>query len=169
MNNKGFTLIEIVTVIIILGIISAFSMSFLLDNSRTYQMMKIQRELYQDGVYIIERISRDIRDSNRVDGSCTGGFIKTHPSRDTQLCTQYVQSGTVLLRNGQPIGRDVTRFAPNYTAVPYTVLITLERECGSSIEGGTKRPIICRMDMSTVVSPMNTAGKFNGQYDETVN
>lgn len=149
---------------------SAFTLSFLVDNSRTYQMMKIQRELYQDGVYIIERISRDMRDSRSDPAAvCAGDLRKTYTSRDTQPCTQYVLNGTVLLRNGQPIGRDVTRFTPSYTAVPYTVLITLERECGSIIEGGTKKPIICRVDLSTAVSPMNTVGKFNGQYEETVN
>jgi prepilin-type N-terminal cleavage/methylation domain-containing protein len=132
MNNRGFTLIEIVTVIIVLGIIGAFTMSFLIDNSKTYQMMRVQRELYQDGVYVMERISRELRDVRGTHVSC-GGYLKTNTSRDTNLCLIYSQSGTDLLRNNVPIARDlqINGFNLSFDAATnkFTVSITLEKDC----------------------------------------
>ena len=132
MDRKGFTLIEIVTVIVVLAIMGAFTMSFLINNSRTYHMMRAQRELYQDGTYIMERISRDI---SRLNGnewylSCRVHKGSTH--QETQfLCTRYSLNGTALLRNNQVIARDVVSFSqPDYTSPPYTISITLEKGLG---------------------------------------
>lgn len=167
MNNKGFTLVEIVLVIVITGILGGFMVSFLVDSSRMYQIMKVQSELYQDGLYIMERISRDIADSTGIDASCPDGFKKTHASRDSAVCTQYILTGRTLYRNGRPIGRNVITFNTNYATVPYTVAVILERECGMSPNKDGTQPK-CRIDLSTSMLPMNTAAKFNGNYEETV-
>lgn len=194
MDNKGFTLIEIVTVLVVLGIIGGFGMSFLIDNSRTYQMMKVQGELYQDGVYAMERISRDITDARGADVPICPGFWRTHTTAsDTSLCVTYSwdsNTGT-LQRNGQPIARSVSSFSQpvSYTLPPYNVSIKLERDCGMppDKDGNPQR---CSVTMGTTLYPRNYCGgdintayptgspctsndysgnRFNGDYEIVVN
>jgi prepilin-type N-terminal cleavage/methylation domain-containing protein len=149
MNEKGFTLIEIVIVIVVLTIIGGFTMSFLISNSRTYQMMRVQRELYQDSVYMMERISRDITDARGTDASCANGFLRTHISRDSALCTQYTLTGKTLFRNGQPIGFNVSSYTQNFSSLPYTIAVTLERDCSSPDN------VKCSITFNTSVFPEN--------------
>lgn len=167
MDSKGFTLIEIITVIIVLGILGGFGLSFLMSNSRTYQIMKVQRELYQDGTYIMERISRDIRDSRGYGlEKCPTGFMRAHPSIDTNLCTQYAwdPSNGILTRSGQVIGRFVTNFQLT-TESPHVVSLKLSRECGMPRNRDGTIPN-CTVSLSTSVLPMNSAGKYDGDYEE---
>ena len=65
-SNKGFTLIEIVTVIVVLGILSVFTFSFIDNAVKTYMIGSKQRMLYQEASYIMERISRELRDAESV-------------------------------------------------------------------------------------------------------
>jgi prepilin-type N-terminal cleavage/methylation domain-containing protein len=83
MNNKGFTLIEIVIVIVVLSILGVFTFSFLSSSAKTYQMMRDQRDLHQEAAYAMERISRELRD-----GTCISAFSgtsidlqKAHPTQ----------------------------------------------------------------------------------------
>jgi len=167
--NKGFTLIEAIIVIVILGIIGGFTVSFLVSSTRTYQIMKIQGELYQEGLYIIERISHDIIDSRGTDSGCPNGFMRSHTSRDTTLCTQYIldTSASILNRNDQPIGGNVISFSRDYSTLPYSVSLILEKECGMAPnkDGTTPR---CRVDLSTSVMPRNLSSMHNGNYEEVI-
>ncbi|HVN97951.1 MAG TPA: type II secretion system protein [Syntrophorhabdaceae bacterium] len=67
--GKGFTLIEITIVIVILGILSVFTFSFIDSAVKTYTIASKQRLLYQQGSYIMERISRELRDAEWVTNS----------------------------------------------------------------------------------------------------
>ena len=193
MDNKGFTLIEIVTVIIVLAIIGGFGMSFLVDNSRTYQMMKIQGVLYQDGTFAMERISRDIADARGGAAPCSG-FWRTHiTAQDASLCVTYAwDTGTgILRRNGQPIASNVSYFLqPDYTlSPPYNIYITLARDCSMppDKDGNPQR---CSVTLNTTLYPRNYCGvyintayptglpctssdysgnRFNGDYEIVVN
>jgi prepilin-type N-terminal cleavage/methylation domain-containing protein len=198
MDNKGFTLIEIVTVIIVLGIIGGFGMSFLIDNSRTYQMMKVQTELYQDGVFAMERISRDITDARGgADVTNCPGFWRTHTTaRDASLCITYSwdSNASTLQRNGRLIARNVSNFSQpiNYESQspPYNISIMLQRDCGMPPDqyGNPQR---CSVILSTTLYPRNYCGgnintvypssglpctssdysgnRFNGDYEIVVN
>jgi prepilin-type N-terminal cleavage/methylation domain-containing protein len=144
MNKKGFTLIEIVIVIVVLAIIGGFTMSFLISNSQTYQMMRVQRELYQDGVYIMERISSELRDA-RAWNSANNVFYRSNVSalQDKNITIRYSQTGTNLNRESfpvtmgpvtnQPIGRNLKAgsfgLAFDATNKLFIVSLTLELEC----------------------------------------
>src|SRR4030042_540208 len=66
MNRRGFTLIEIIIVIVILSIISAITIKFLVDSLRIYTMTVNQKTLFDEGKLALERMCRDIRDANSI-------------------------------------------------------------------------------------------------------
>ena len=71
-SSKGFTLIEIIIVIVILSIISAISIKFVVDSLRIYTMTVNQKILFDEGKLALEKICRDIRDARSVTRPFTG-------------------------------------------------------------------------------------------------
>ena len=78
--ERGFTLIEIVIVIVILSIVSAITIYFLVSSLRVYTMTVNQKTLFDEGKLALERMSRDIRDANSITGSSATSitFIRTN-------------------------------------------------------------------------------------------
>ena len=64
--ERGFTLIEIIIVIVILSIVSAITIKFLVDGLRIYTMTVNQKTLLDEGKLALERMCRDIRDANNI-------------------------------------------------------------------------------------------------------
>jgi prepilin-type N-terminal cleavage/methylation domain-containing protein len=79
-SSRGFTLIEIVIVIVILSIVSAITIYFLVSSLKVYTMTVNQKTLFDEGKLALERMSRDIRDANIITGSTATSitFIRTH-------------------------------------------------------------------------------------------
>lgn len=65
-RSKGFTLIEIIVVIVILSIASVITIKFLVDSLRIYNMTVNQKTLFDEGKLALERMCRDIRDSKSI-------------------------------------------------------------------------------------------------------
>jgi prepilin-type N-terminal cleavage/methylation domain-containing protein len=65
-SSKGFTLIEIIIVIVILSIVSAITIKFLADSLRIYTMTVNQKTLLDEGKLALERMCRDIRDAQNI-------------------------------------------------------------------------------------------------------
>ncbi len=82
----GFTLIEIVVVIVILSIASAIMIYFLLNSLKAYTMTVNQKTLFDEGKLAFERMVRDIRDARSITTPAAGGsgnaivFQRTHPT-----------------------------------------------------------------------------------------
>jgi len=70
---KGFTLIEIIVVIVILSIASVITVKFLVDSLRIYNMTVNQKTLFDEGKLALERMCRDIRDAQSISGPAAGG------------------------------------------------------------------------------------------------
>ena len=64
--SKGFTLIEMVIVIVILSIISAITINFLVDSLKIYTMTVNQKTLFDEGKLALERMCRDVRDARTL-------------------------------------------------------------------------------------------------------
>jgi prepilin-type N-terminal cleavage/methylation domain-containing protein len=65
---RGFTLIEIIVVIVILSIVSAITVKFLVDSLKIYSMTVNQKTLFDEGKLALERMCRDIRDTRSITG-----------------------------------------------------------------------------------------------------
>jgi prepilin-type N-terminal cleavage/methylation domain-containing protein len=64
--QRGFTLIEIIIVIVILAIVSGITIKFLVDSPKIYTMTVNQKTLYDEGKLALEKMCRDIRDANSI-------------------------------------------------------------------------------------------------------
>jgi len=82
--QRGFTLIEIIVVIVILSIVSAITIKFLADSLRIYTMTVQQKTLLDEGKLALERMCRDIRDGQGISVPAAGAsnsyitFTRTH-------------------------------------------------------------------------------------------
>ncbi|MEI6152473.1 MAG: type II secretion system protein [Deltaproteobacteria bacterium] len=105
--NRGFTLIEMIITIVVLGILGVFTFAFFGNYVSTYTQMRDRRNLHQEAVYIIERISRELRDATTAT-STSHSISFTIPSpgtpADTSTTITYTLSGTQLTRTGNISG-----------------------------------------------------------------
>ena len=82
-RSKGFTLIEMIVVIVILSIAAVITIKFLADSLRVYTMTVNQKTLYDQSKLSLERMCRDIRDASIISLVTTGSpgsitFTRTH-------------------------------------------------------------------------------------------
>jgi prepilin-type N-terminal cleavage/methylation domain-containing protein len=104
--NRGFTLIELILVIVISSIVSIFTFSFIYNSVQTYRLMRTQSQLHQEGSYALERISRELRDASfGLDSGSGISFIKPVRSAlmdpnisDRNTFVRYYRSGKSLYR-----------------------------------------------------------------------
>jgi prepilin-type N-terminal cleavage/methylation domain-containing protein len=75
--SKGFTLIEMVIVIVILSIVSAITIKFLVDSLRIYTMAVNQKTLFDEGKLAMERMCRDVRDARTLTTPAAGASGST--------------------------------------------------------------------------------------------
>ena len=75
--SKGYTLIEIIVVIVILSIVSAITINFLVDSLRIYTMTVNQKTLFDEGKLAMERICRDVRDARTLSAPAAGASGST--------------------------------------------------------------------------------------------
>jgi prepilin-type N-terminal cleavage/methylation domain-containing protein len=78
--SNGFTLVEIIVVIVILSIVSAITIKFLIDSLKIYTMTVNQKTLLDEGKLALERMCRDIRDASDliVTTASSIAFTRTH-------------------------------------------------------------------------------------------
>ncbi len=85
-SSRGFTLIEIIIVIVILAIVSAITIKFVVDSMRIYTMTVNQKILFDEGKLALERMCRDIRDGRGITSPASGAsgslitFTRTNPT-----------------------------------------------------------------------------------------
>ena len=183
--DKGFTLIEIVTVIVVLGILGAFSLTFIDNAIKTYMIAKTQRNLSQEAAYILEKISREIKDSYCYVVAAQYRFRKTHITIDDNPYIWFRYSGTDLRRvsrdpgdstdrTNQLLGRNVTSFSItlNSSAVSadsFNVTLTLSKDGQTVILSTTVCPKnYCQNETSATCTPGYTDRNFNGDYEDFV-
>lgn len=191
-DQKGFTLIEIITVVVVLAILGVFTFSFIDHATKTYAMGSKQRMIYQEASYIMERIAREVRDAQTVSiDSGTGGLRVVKPSHATNsLVTDsstnvlfYKNASREMVRNSTSvsntvIGKNVDTFLPSLSSCSSgtsncTVTINLQLTDSSiPIDDASARSVV----LTTTISPKNIVSStnpysgrcFNGDYEDVV-
>lgn len=166
--NRGFTVIEIIITIVVLAIVSVFTFSFVMSSASIYQSMRSQNDLYFDGVYVIERISRELKDATNVSispNSIIFQKVNYTGTVDSKPYVGFYWDGTVLRRassntipppyggSSLTIGNNVTSFLVTSNGsqenVEITVRITLSRNTET-------------MTLSTTICPKNYCSGGSG-------
>jgi prepilin-type N-terminal cleavage/methylation domain-containing protein len=109
-NEKGFTLVEMVMVIVILGVIGAFTFQFVAHGVQAFKKSSARKDLYDQGRLALERMVRELRDGKEIT-DCTSNsmtFKKAHPAQaaDNIEEIKYELDGTDLKRVGDPNGNE---------------------------------------------------------------
>jgi len=141
-KNKGFTLIEIVVAVVIMGVLGIFGYHFLSTSVHTYSMMEKQKSLYDQAAMAMERISRELRDASTVTTatSSTLEFTKIHGSpEDGTIDITFQLSGTTLQREGVSVAEN-SMFNVSRNGDEITIGLTLSETTGESI---TLRSYVC--------------------------
>jgi len=111
-GQKGFTLVEMVMVIVILGVIGAFTFQFVAHGVLAFKKSSSRKDLYDQGRLALERMVRELRDTKEVTGSASSSitFKKAHPAQaaDNTEEIKYELVGNELKRIGDPAGTPVT-------------------------------------------------------------
>ena len=181
-ENEGFTVIELVTVILVLSILGAFTLSFIGNAVKTYGLVREQNPLYADGTSIMERVTRELSDATAINTA----DVPQYPSWSSKLTfttaahppppltavrpaasVTYELNNTNLLRNGTIIGRNITGFNVTRSSL-IDATVTIELTLNSPSD-----PSIPAFVLRTKVVPNNYPGdytgrSFNGDYYETV-
>jgi len=146
-RSKGFTLIEIIIVIVILSVVSAISIKFLVDSMRIYTMTVNQKTLFDEGKLAMERMCRDIRNAQNIlypAASGTGNYIRftrTHATGAAQDSAGEIIRFQLAL---QPDGTYTLQKAKNDAGPPIANLasnirnnltdFTVTRDAGNEIQ-----------------------------------
>lgn len=177
----GITLIEIVVVIAVLSIISIFTFSFFHFHVRTYRDMAIERELYEEATYALERITRELRDAKvaKVNSNPRGLLIqKAHKTPEDpsgiDVVAFLLYSGEIRRRTdpyptSKPLAKNVGDFFASF--IPGR---TITEDDSFEIEIKVTKENYS-VNLSTVVCPKNLYGTyyfrgrhFHGNYEEVV-
>lgn len=85
-KERGFTLIELVIAMLIMGVVSVFSIKFITNSAGIYQQGKDREQLMSDVRFGIERLNREVR--NAVPGSLRIEDIAGN-KKDTDACVRF--------------------------------------------------------------------------------
>jgi prepilin-type N-terminal cleavage/methylation domain-containing protein len=145
---KGFTLIEIIVVIVILSIASVITIKFLVDSLRIYTMTVNQKTLLDEGKSALERMCRDIRDANSITGVTASSitFVRTHATAQDiagETIIFQLNAGTLQKVKASPVSTstmasNVTAFAVTNATNEIQLQLTLQLTSGENVTLQTK-------------------------------
>ena len=121
LNNHGYTLIEMVIVIVILGIIGAFTFQMVAAGVQAFKKSSARKDLLDQGRLALERMVRELRDGKEITDCSSNSitFKKAHPAQaaDNIEEVKFELDGTDLKRVGDPSGAAQTAvLASNVTS-----------------------------------------------------
>lgn len=108
-SKKGFTLVEMLVYVAILSVLSVVVINTSLSLARSYNSLKVSRNINSAAIISFERMTRDIRLATNVDTSTS--TLNSHPGRlgleiGTATTSHYYLDGTTLrvIENGVDAG-----------------------------------------------------------------
>jgi prepilin-type N-terminal cleavage/methylation domain-containing protein len=145
--ERGFTLIEIIIVIIILAIAAGITIKFLIDGLQIYNMTVNQKTLFDEGKLALERMCRDIRDAQNIlylAASGTGNYIRFRRTNATGASQDNANEIIRFQLAIQPDGTYALQKVKNDTGPPFANLasnvrnnltdFTVTRDAGNEIQ-----------------------------------
>lgn len=146
---KGFTIIELIVVIIVLGVVGVFTFQFLASGIQTYITMQRQKDLFDEARLCLERMSREIRDAEQILAT-SNNHIRILKSHDTvydpakTIVFRYRPAHDDIRRRRIPPGswnllaENITTFTITNTSNEILILTILSTAGGESLTMGTR-------------------------------
>ena len=186
-KNKGFTLIEIITAVVIMAVLGIFGYRFLSTSVHTYSMMEKQKSLYDEAAMAMERISRELRDAESISVPASGAsgstlvtFTKSHlspaePATYTTITFELTSGILERTAEGTPTGTHTENLAEKVStftvargtspADEITITLTLQETTGESI---TLRSYIYPKNLDYATPQTPSGRNFMGQWEEDI-
>jgi len=139
--ERGFTLIEIVIVIVILSIVSVITIYFLVSSLKVYTMTVNQKTLFDEGKLALERMCRDIRDAKSITAPAAGGSGNTITFLRGNLTAQDVADESITF---QLTGSNLQKVK----ASPSTTSILAENVSAFTVTRDTSNEIKLQLTLS---------------------
>jgi len=147
--QRGFTLIEMIVVIVILSIASAITIKFLADSLRVYTMTVNQKTLYDEAKLSLEQMCRGIRDASSITSPASGNsgssitFVRTNKTYcDTAgetiiytltAATNTLQKVKASPASTNPMANNVTAFTVTNATNLIQLTLTLQLSTGENV------------------------------------
>jgi prepilin-type N-terminal cleavage/methylation domain-containing protein len=139
-GHGGFTLIELIMVIVIMGILGVYTFSFLSNTIGAYMKVEGHKILYDEGRQALEYMVLELRDANQNASITTGtssiAFTRSNPSATS--ITYSLSGGTLNRVSGgstNALAGNVTAFTPSVSGSAPNQTVTLNLTISSTGSG----------------------------------
>lgn len=147
-NSRGFTLIELIVTLGLVGIIISIVMSFFLVNLKSYETISIQSELQYQSQYMINFMTNKILEAEKFEGT-TDSIITFKYDGSNRVSFTVNSNGELIFTD---VGGEVVKLGENVKELkinPFTgdssrVEITLTLEDGKSKPCVAKQTVYMR-------------------------
>lgn len=117
-NEKGFTLVEVLAVIVILAIVSAILFNLLTSSNKEYKSQVDDTTNLNELSFIMKEITRDFRKSKIVDIQTNQVVFKTKENNQEKVIATYTKIVDTLSKNGSPYQTKIGSFCVQSTKEP---------------------------------------------------
>lgn len=117
-NEKGFTLVEVLAVIVILAIVSAILFNLLTSSNKEYKSQVNDTTNLNELSFIMKEITRDFRKTKIVDIQNNQVVFKTKENNQEKVIATYTKTGDTLSKNGSPYQTKIRSFCVQSTEEP---------------------------------------------------
>lgn len=117
-NEKGFTLVEVLAVIVILAIVGAILFNLLTSSNKEYKSQVDDTTNLNELSFIMKEITRDFRKTKIVDIQINQVVFKTKENNQEKVIATYTKTGDTLSKNGSPYQTKIRSFCVQSTKEP---------------------------------------------------
>jgi prepilin-type N-terminal cleavage/methylation domain-containing protein len=181
LDNRGYTLIEIIIVIVILGIIGGFTFQMVGAGVQAFKKSSGRKDLYDQGRLALERMVRELRDGKEITDCSSSSitFKKAHPAQaaDNIEEVKFELVGTDLKRVGDPNGNEGGPYEAVLASDVTSFQVGSEGGSGVSVDAVSSGTTAAYTDTTMTVAHTTGSGSdrlmlvaisYNNNDDETV-
>jgi prepilin-type N-terminal cleavage/methylation domain-containing protein len=180
LQPRGFTLIEVTVVLMVVGIIGFISLQFLTRAVDSYALLRDRNILYSEAAAAMEKMGREIRDAQSIRATVSSpGKIRVWKGHqtplDTNLYVTYALNGTTLQRGSSSTDTDpstyrdlasnCTSFAVSNSSNEIQLTMTLSQSGGATVTMKTK---IYPKNLPFAGGVIYSGRNFAGDWEEEI-
>lgn len=118
-NEKGFTLVEVLAVIVILAIVGSILFNLLTSSNKEYKSQVDDTTNLNELSFIMKEITRDFRKTKIVDIQTNQVVFKTKENNQEKIIATYTKTDdNTLSKNGAPYQTKIRSFCVQSTKEP---------------------------------------------------